>query len=63
MVGAPSGLATEGVESWPYAIEYDETIFEGPQCFRYANGVEGAEVEVTAGGGECECIYKNFGLS
>lgn len=52
-----------GIENWPYAVEYMETITEGPECFKYVNGQETERVSVAAGDGSCACSYRNYGLS
>jgi len=62
IVDAPVGTANS-TQLWPFAIEYQEIINEGPECYRYVNGAETEAVEVKAGvGGDCVCEYANFGL-
>lgn len=63
VVGPPPGTANT-TQEWPYAVEYQETINEAPECFRYVNGEETDPVDVAAGtGGDCVCAYRNYGLS
>lgn len=62
IMGVPVGM-TNATQMWPFAIEYQETINEAPECFRYVNGVETEPVDLMAGvGGDCVCGYRNFGL-
>jgi len=64
VTGQPPGT-TNTTRTWPYAVEYDETAREAPECFEVVGGVEGASVDVPAaqGGAECACAYSNFGLA
>lgn len=62
VVGPPAGT-TNTTQTWPFAIEYQETVNEAPECFRYVNGVDTDPVNVPAGGGgDCVCGYRNYGL-
>jgi len=64
VVDSPVGSGNTTRE-WPYAIDYEEVIGAGPECFRYFDGVQGERVDVPPGGevGDCSCEYRNYGLS
>jgi len=61
VVDLPAGAANT-TRMWPFAVEYEERIETGPECFRYVNGEETERVEVQGGSGACGCGYRNNGL-
>lgn len=62
MEGNTTAAAGQTDSDWPFAIEYEETVSGGPQCFRYTNGQETDAVTVEPGDGTCVCGYRNYGL-
>lgn len=54
--------ALAGQTDWPYAVEYEETVTEAPQCFLYVNGQDSTPVTIDTGNGTCVCSYRNYGL-
>jgi len=63
--GSGNGIA-KLYGQWPYAVEAQEVIDAGsgvPDCYKVLNGKVGERVDVgtISGGGECQCVYMNFG--
>lgn len=57
-----NGTSANTQESWPFAIEYEERVGSGPECYRYVDGQETESIHIDAGDGDCVCGYRNYGL-
>ncbi|KAI9805872.1 MAG: hypothetical protein M1825_000486 [Sarcosagium campestre] len=63
-----AGAASLKFKPWPYAIRVEQLVAGGanvPACYKTINGQDGGrvsdELENTAPGSSCSCLYRNFG--